>query len=101
MAILKVLGMVDLRRLEFEYPLKVSHDFDNDLIRFSGSDGERTRHCAISREALNDHFHGMDKDLKKLFFKHRDRILHEARRKYYANRLEPDESILIRTTDLT
>ncbi len=56
--------------------------------------------CAISREALDDHFQGDDKDKLEVFRANRRAIEQEARRKYLAGGTEPDGSVLIRTGDL-
>jgi hypothetical protein len=56
--------------------------------------------CAISREALDDHFDGDNKDKLKVFNASRERIEHEARRKYLADLVESDGSVLIKTMDL-
>ncbi|MFH1653569.1 MAG: DUF1488 family protein [Pseudomonadota bacterium] len=98
-SILTVLGMVDERHLIFPEP-KERYDFDQSAILFSGKDGEKIVQCAISKEALEDYFGDNDKDLLKLFVTNRERIEHEARRKYFTNHLEKDGTILIRTIDL-
>lgn len=95
--ILTVLGMIDERNLTFMEP-KERYDFSRAAVLFSGKDGEKIVQCAISQEALEDHFD--DKDPIKMFVANRERIEHEARRKYLTNKLEADGSILIRTTDL-
>lgn len=91
--------MVDKRSLVFPEP-KERYDFDRELILFRGKDGDKIVPCAISREALADHFGGNDKDPLKILTANHEQIEHEARRKYIANQLEPDGSILIRTTDV-
>ena len=98
-SILTVLGMVDKRHLVFPSP-KERYDPDRMVVLFKGQDGEKTVQCAISQEALEDHLGGDDKDPLKVFVANRESIEHEARRKYFANQLETDGSILIRTTDL-
>ncbi len=98
-SILTVLGMVDERTLNF--PGSGGRwDFDRKIVLFSGSEGEKTVPCGISWDALGDHFDGGDKDPVKVFCKHRERIEHEARRKYLAGQLESDGSVLIKTEDL-
>ncbi len=91
--------MIDDRHLIFPEP-KERYDFDRTIVAFKGQDGEKIVQCAISREALEDHFGGNDKDSLKTFRENREGIEHEARRKYLADRLEPDGSVLIRTGDL-
>lgn len=98
-SILRVLGMLDDRTLTF--PDKVArYDSVRDVAVFEGRDGDRTIRCAISREALEDHFEGNHEDPVKVVGAHRSRIEHEARRKYLGGYLDPDGSILIRTDDL-
>jgi hypothetical protein len=67
---------------------------------FWGQDGNTRIPCAISREALDDHFQGDNKDKLEVFRANRRTIEQEARRKYLAGRTEPDGSVLIRTGDL-
>lgn len=74
--------------------------FDRMVVAFWGRDGERRVRCAISREALDDHFQGDSKDKLELFEANRARIEEEARRKYLAGDTEKDGSVLIRTGDL-
>jgi Protein of unknown function (DUF1488) len=52
------------------------------------------------RTALDDHFDGDNKDKLKVFKASRERIEHEARRKYLADLVESDGSVLIKTMDL-
>jgi transcriptional regulator with XRE-family HTH domain len=98
-SILGVLGMIDERTLVFEEKA-ARYDSVRDVAVFEGRDGDRTIRCAISRETLEDHFKGDKKDPLKVFRANRERIEHEARRKYLDGRLESDGSILIRTVDL-
>ena len=91
--------MVDERHLVFPEP-EEQYDFHRDVVLFSGKDREKTVRCAISQEALDDHFGGDNKDPLKIFVANRERIEHEARRKYLTNHLEADGSILIRTIEL-
>ena len=67
---------------------------------FWGDDGETRVRCAISEEALDDHFRGDDKDKLEVFRANRQPIEQEARRKYLNGETEPDGSVLIRTSDL-
>ena len=69
------------------------------VVRFKGQDGSNAVPSAISREALEDHFNGEDKELVKVFRLNRERIEHEARRNYLDGRLETDGSVLIKTED--
>jgi hypothetical protein len=55
--------------------------------------------CAISREALDDHFDGDNKNKLELFRAHRRAIEQITRCKYLSGRLETDNSVLVRTRD--
>ena len=99
MRILGVLGLTDERALVFA-KTKAANDFTRGIVTFTGKDGDQSVICAISQEALEDHFDNDNKDPLKVFTAHRARIEHEARRKYLAEKLEADDSILIRTADL-
>jgi hypothetical protein len=88
------------RDLKFPAP-EERYDFDRGVVIFSGQDGETRVRCAISREALDDHFPGNDnKDKREVFRANRRAIEHEARRKYLAGETEPDGSVLIRISDI-
>jgi len=89
--------MIDERTLAFPDAHVRS---DRDIVMFTGMDGDRKIICAISREALEDHFQGNNKDMLKVYKANRERIEYEARRKYLAGRLELDGSVLIKTVDL-
>ncbi len=91
--------MIDERTLVFA-DKGARYDSVRDVAVFEGKDGDRTIRCAISRETLEDHFEGDGKDPLKVFRANRERVEHEARRKYLDGRLESDGSILIRTADL-
>ncbi len=98
-SILAVLGMLDERTLVFADTNAV-YDSMRGVVLFKGNDGDKVITCAISREALDDHYDGDDKDKLKVFNANRESIEHEARRKYLAGNVEADGSILIRTGDL-
>jgi Fic family protein len=70
------------------------------VVIFWGQDGKTRVQCAISREALDDHFHADNKDKLEVFRANRKAIEELARRKYVAGRTEANGSILIRTGDL-
>ena len=76
------------------------YDFDRMVVTFWGQDGETRVRCAISREAIDDHFQGDDKDKLEVFTANRQAIELKARRKYLDGETEPDGSVLIRTGDL-
>ncbi len=100
--ILGVLGMVDKRVLVFPEP-NAQEDWTKGTIVFWGKDGDKRVRCAISREALDDHFKGDGKNMLKVFEANRPAIEHYARRKYMANQLEADGAVaelLIRTDDI-
>jgi fido (protein-threonine AMPylation protein) len=86
----------DLRFLEREE----RYDFDRAVVIFWGQDGESRVRCAISREALDDHFQRDNKDKLEVFRANRQAIELKARRKYLDGETEPDGSVLIRTADL-
>ena len=99
MKILNVLGMCDQRNLifpkhnEYDDPSKKS-------VIFTGQDGDNIIQCAISHEALVDYFDGEGRDPLKVFQSHREKIQHEARRKYLAGSLEKDNSIYLHSNDM-
>jgi Fic family protein len=73
---------------------------DRAAIIFWGLDGKSRVRCAISREALDDHFKGDKvKDKLEVFKANHEAIEKIARDKYLAGDTEADNSILIRTTD--
>lgn len=88
--------MVDQRNLRFLNP-KVRLDFDNDVLEFLGEDNQKKVRCAIGAEALKDHFGGTD--IRQIYTENREKIEQTARRKYLGKILEPDGSVLIRSTD--
>jgi Protein of unknown function (DUF1488) len=67
---------------------------------FWGQDRTQRIRCAISREALDDHFHCDKKNKLEVFRENRPAIEDIARRKYLSGRVEPDGTILIRTADI-
>ena len=98
--ILGVLGMLDERTLAFADTHTV-YDPMREVVLFEGKDGDKVLLCAISREALDDHYGGDKKNKLKVFHANRDSIEHEARRKYLAASIEPDGSIFISSDDLS
>ena len=89
--------MLDERTLTF---VDAQPRSNGEAALFRGWNGATIVSCAISREALEDHFDGDNKDLLKVFKANHERIEHEARRKYLAGQIEKDLSVLIRTLDL-
>src|SRR5215469_3433057 len=75
--------------------------FDRMVVAFWGLDRKKRVLCAISRQALDDHFKGdAVKDKLEVFKAHHETIEREARQKYLAGDTENDGSVLIRTEDL-
>jgi transcriptional regulator with XRE-family HTH domain len=97
--ILRVLGMVDQRRLDFPRPL-AKYLFDRGVVRFIGQDDDKEVVCVIGREALADYFHGEGQDPLKTFKANQSAIEHEARRKYIAGLLEVEGIVFIKSEDL-
>lgn len=91
-----------LEQHDLTFPDKEArYNFDRAVVVFWAEDGRRRVRCAVSREALDDHFGGdKTRNKEEVFQEHRQRIEQEARRKYLAGDTEPDGSILIRTGDL-
>lgn len=99
LCIFEVLGMIDKRSLIFS-DTEAYYDSAYMTVRFVGQDDGKQVTCAISREALEDHFGLTNQDVIKVFSKHMEHIQHEARRKYLSKLLEPDGSVLVRSEDL-
>src|SRR3990167_5287565 len=98
-SILTVLGMHDQRHLTF-LDRKEHYVPNRMVVLFIGRDRNKEIICAISEEALKDHFHGAGKDPLKIFLANRENIEHEARRKYLTEKLEADGSVLLKTEDI-
>jgi transcriptional regulator with XRE-family HTH domain len=98
-SILTVLGMNDERNLIFS-ERKERYIPTRTVVLFHGRDGDKEIICAISEEAIEDHFHGEGKNPLKVFQANREYIEHEARRKYLTGKLEPDGSVLLKTEDI-
>lgn len=99
LSILGVLGMTDQRTLTFPEPM-AHYSSSKEGVAFTGVDASKIIPCAISREALEDHFNGENKDPLKLYKSNRERIEHLVRRKYLAELKESDGSVLVRTGDI-
>jgi len=90
-----------LERHDLTFPdPKESFVHERDIVLFYGQDGDSWVRCVISREALDDHFHGDGKDKLEVFRANRQLIEQEVRRKYIAGDTEVDGSILIHSDDL-
>lgn len=85
--------------LTFPEP-EAKYIFDRAVVVFWGQDGQKRVRCAISREALDDHFKGDGKDKVEVFQANRPAIEQFTRGKYLAGDTESDGSVLIRTGDL-
>jgi hypothetical protein len=95
----RVRWSLDQHNLRFPEP-DAQYNFGRAIVVFWGLDGNSRVRCAISREALDDHFGGARRDKVEVFKEHRQAIQEKARRKYLAGDTERDGSVLIRTTDL-
>ena len=98
LSILEVLGMKDSRTLKFPDP-KEKYDSSRGVVVFTGIDGNKKVKCAISFQALDDHFENGQNPLRN-FVKNREAIEMEARKKYLNAFIENDGLILIKTEDL-
>jgi hypothetical protein len=76
------------------------YDTERDVVVFWGLDRDQRIRCAISREALDDHFHGNSRNKLEVFRENRPAIEEIARRKYLFGHVEPDGTVLIRTADI-
>lgn len=88
--------------LEFAAPA-ARYDLDRDVVEFLGQAGGAAVRCAISREALEDHFgaDGVDQEgrLRK-FRDHRSEIEHMLQSKYLSWPVEEIGAVLIKTNDV-
>lgn len=83
--------------------LPARYDFDRDLVTFNGEALGSGVTCAISREAIEDHFDADDlnKDGRiEAFVKNRSKIEQMARAKYLSWPVEEPEAVLIKTMDV-
>jgi len=69
--------------LTFPAPME-SFVYERDMVLFYGQDGEACVRCAITREALDDHFHGDGKDKLEVFRANRQPVEKEVQRRYLA-----------------
>ncbi|WP_347341523.1 GSU2403 family nucleotidyltransferase fold protein [Bradyrhizobium pachyrhizi] len=89
--------------LSFDNP-PARYDFSRDIVTFVGKALGSSVNCAISREALDDHFgsDGLGQEGRlEAFLKNKSRIEAIARAKYLSAPVEEPGSLLIRTTFLT
>ncbi|MDE2464962.1 MAG: DUF1488 family protein [Alphaproteobacteria bacterium] len=104
-----LLKIIDRRRstilgldLTFNSP-PVSYDFSRDVAIFRGTALGHIVSCAISREALDDHFgtDGLDqKGRIETVLKHRSKVEELARAKYLSWPVEDPGAVLIRTNEV-
>jgi hypothetical protein len=79
------------------------YDFSRDIVTFEGNALGSTVACAVSREALDDHFgaDGLGQDGRvEQFLKNRSKIELMARTKYLSWPVEEPGAALIRTVDV-
>jgi fido (protein-threonine AMPylation protein) len=89
-------------RIELAFPAPEEWtDSGRDVVVFWGMDRNHRIRCAISREALDDHFHGDNRNKLEVFRENSRAIEEIAQRKYLSGRVEPDGSVLVRTADIT
>jgi fido (protein-threonine AMPylation protein) len=89
------------RRHELQFPApEERYDSNRDVVVFWGRDGATRVRCAISRETLDDHFGGDNKNKLEVFRANRREIEEITRRKYLSGRVEADNSVLVRTRDI-
>ena len=88
--------------LEFSAP-HVRYDLDRDIVTFSGNAGVELVPCAVSGEALEDHFgaDALNQDARlKIFRANRSTFERMARTKYLTWPVEDVGSVLITTADV-
>ena len=79
------------------------YNFDRDIVIFAGAALGKPVECAVSREALEDHFgaDNLDKEGRlEAFRKNRSKIERLLRTKYLSWPVEEPEAVLLRTTDV-
>lgn len=94
----RVRWSAERRDLKFPTPAE-SYSSSRKVVSFWGQDGEKRVRCAISQEALDDHFKADNKDKLEVFRANRRAIEEIACRKYLEDQTEPDGSVLIRTLE--
>jgi len=77
------------------------YDFSRDMVTFAGEAFGASVTCAISREALDDHFGATTKEERlQKFLDNRSSIESMAREKYLNWPIEEPDSVLIKTNDV-
>jgi hypothetical protein len=86
--------------MAISFPAGEAWDGSRNAVSFPAQSADERIGCAISQEALQDHF-GADQKLEALaaFRNHRGTIERVAERLIRRRRLEPDGSVLIRSQD--
>jgi len=79
--IVRVQWRLERHDLTFPAPME-SFVYERDMVLFYGQDGEACVRCAITREALDDHFHGDGKDKLEVFRANRQPVEKEVQRRY-------------------
>jgi len=88
--------------LSFDNP-PARYDVGRDIVTFAGKALGSRVNCAISREALDDHFgsDGLGKEGRlEAFLNNRSRIEAIARAKYLSAPIEEPEAVLVKTSDV-
>ena len=88
------------KELTFPAP-EERYDGTRDVVAFWGLDRGQRIHCAISDEAINDHFRGDRRNKLEVFRENRRAIEEIVRRRYLSGNVESDGSVLIRTADIS
>jgi Protein of unknown function (DUF1488) len=104
--VLKTLGVprASLPHLDLTFDNPPPHyDLSRDLVGFAGESAGRVVQCAISREALDDHFgpdgRGNAERVEK-FLANRSSIEQLARAKYLSWPVEEPEAVLVKTIEV-
>ncbi len=93
---------VDWENKELTFPAPEEwYDGARDVVVFWGLDWDQCIGRAISEEALDDRFHGDNRNKLEVFRENRAVIEEIARRKYLSRHPEPDGNVLIRTADIS
>jgi hypothetical protein len=86
--------------MSISFPATENWDAGRGVAVFPADADDKQIRCAISREALEEHFGPDDKiEALEVFRNHRGRIQRLAERLIRRRRLEPDGSVLIRPQD--
>ena len=88
------------KELKFPAP-EARYDGARDVVVFWGLDRDQRIKCAISEEALDDHFQGDNRSKLEVFRENLPAIEEIARRKYLSSKVETDGSVLISTADIS